>query len=369
MTTLPAASSARTPARLDAGDARPAVAAVGRDPGLRAGQADGGDARARGAPSTGASRSGARRSRAGRRARADPGSSVMAAARPSSSSVVSPMAQTTTTRSWPAARSRAMRRATRLMRSASATDEPPNFWTTREAGMSPGILPCGSRAGPTMADGRCRDPCASISTAVRRSHPSPAARSTSVARCSPRPMARAVAAFHALAAEPIRCRGRHPARRPRSPSRITKSSRCGSRSTASTPSRSTGSAGPPGRSRAATSSSTCRTSRGRPGPGSRPTSRRAWRRSAKRSTAAAPPRAVFTLGFCMGGRMSFLAGALGLDLAGVDRAVRDARRAVAQRRAGSGRCRRVDRRAGPRPLRRRGRRPSRPRRSPLSTTR
>ena len=45
----------------------------------------------------------------------------MAAASPSSSSVVSPIAETTTTRSWPAARSRAMRRATRLMRSASAT--------------------------------------------------------------------------------------------------------------------------------------------------------------------------------------------------------------------------------------------------------
>ena len=29
------------------------------------------------------------------------------------------------------------------------------------------------------------------------------------------------------------------------------------------------------------------------------------------------PRAVFTIGFCMGGRMSFLAGTLGLDLAGV----------------------------------------------------
>ena len=29
------------------------------------------------------------------------------------------------------------------------------------------------------------------------------------------------------------------------------------------------------------------------------------------------PLAVFTLGFCMGGRMSFLAGTLGLDLAGV----------------------------------------------------
>jgi carboxymethylenebutenolidase len=29
------------------------------------------------------------------------------------------------------------------------------------------------------------------------------------------------------------------------------------------------------------------------------------------------PRSVFTIGFCMGGRMSFLAGTLGLDLAGV----------------------------------------------------
>src|SRR4051794_3765165 len=55
----------------------------------------------------------------------------MAAARPRSSSVVSPIAETTTTRSLPAARSRAIRRATRLMRSASATDEPPYFWTTR----------------------------------------------------------------------------------------------------------------------------------------------------------------------------------------------------------------------------------------------
>src|SRR6478736_7779627 len=61
------------------------------------------------------------------------GSSVMAAARPRSSSVVSPIADTTTTRSLPAARSRAIRRATRLMRSASATEEPPYFWTTRGA--------------------------------------------------------------------------------------------------------------------------------------------------------------------------------------------------------------------------------------------
>ncbi len=35
------------------------------------------------------------------------------------------------------------------------------------------------------------------------------------------------------------------------------------------------------------------------------------------TTGRTAPDAVFTLGFCMGGRMSFLAGTLGLDLAGV----------------------------------------------------
>jgi len=49
---------------------------------------------------------------------------VIAAARLSSSSVVSPIADTTTTRFAPAARSRAMRLATRRIRSASASDEP-----------------------------------------------------------------------------------------------------------------------------------------------------------------------------------------------------------------------------------------------------
>ena len=58
------------------------------------------------------------------------GSSVMRAASSSRWSVVSPIAETTTTRSEPAARSRAMRRATCRMRSASARDEPPYFWTT-----------------------------------------------------------------------------------------------------------------------------------------------------------------------------------------------------------------------------------------------
>ncbi len=48
-----------------------------------------------------------------------------------SSSVVSPIADTTTTTSWPAFLASTIRRATRLMPSASATDEPPYFCTTR----------------------------------------------------------------------------------------------------------------------------------------------------------------------------------------------------------------------------------------------
>ena len=56
-------------------------------------------------------------------------------------------------------RSRAMRRATRLMRSAPATDEPPNFMTTRGLGMA-GILAEGPRK-----PGRAR--------AVRRRVPEP----------------------------------------------------------------------------------------------------------------------------------------------------------------------------------------------------
>ena len=53
------------------------------------------------------------------------------AARSRSSSVVSPMADTTTTTSSPAFWASTIRRATRLMPSASATEEPPNFFTTR----------------------------------------------------------------------------------------------------------------------------------------------------------------------------------------------------------------------------------------------
>src|SRR3954463_590916 len=62
------------------------------------------------------------------------GIGVTSRARSSSSSVVSPMALTATTTSLPALRVSTMRLATRLMLSASATDEPPYFWTMRLTG-------------------------------------------------------------------------------------------------------------------------------------------------------------------------------------------------------------------------------------------
>ena len=67
------------------------------------------------------------------------GSGETCCARSSSSSVVSPMAETTTQTSWPSLRVATMRSATRLMRSASATDEPPYFWTTSPTTALPGI--------------------------------------------------------------------------------------------------------------------------------------------------------------------------------------------------------------------------------------
>ena len=47
-----------------------------------------------------------------------------------SSSVVFPRAESTATTRWPCSRADTIRRAARLMRSASATDVPPNFITT-----------------------------------------------------------------------------------------------------------------------------------------------------------------------------------------------------------------------------------------------
>ena len=58
------------------------------------------------------------------------GSGVTCSARSRRSSVVSPMAETTTTTSLPALRVLTMRCATRLMPVASATDDPPYFCTT-----------------------------------------------------------------------------------------------------------------------------------------------------------------------------------------------------------------------------------------------
>ncbi len=58
------------------------------------------------------------------------GSGLTWLARSSSSSVVSPMAETTTTTSSPALRAATMRSATRLIRSALATEDPPYFCTT-----------------------------------------------------------------------------------------------------------------------------------------------------------------------------------------------------------------------------------------------
>jgi hypothetical protein len=55
------------------------------------------------------------------------GASVTCRANCSSSSVVSPMAETTTTSSYPSARRAAIFAATCRIRSTSATDEPPYF--------------------------------------------------------------------------------------------------------------------------------------------------------------------------------------------------------------------------------------------------
>ena len=59
------------------------------------------------------------------------GSGLTWFARSMSSSVESPIAETTTTTRSPALRAETIRCATRLMPSASATDEPPYFCTTR----------------------------------------------------------------------------------------------------------------------------------------------------------------------------------------------------------------------------------------------
>ena len=62
------------------------------------------------------------------------GASDTSWARRSRSSVVLPIADTTTTTSWPSLRVRTMWSATARIRSGSATDVPPNFWTRRLTG-------------------------------------------------------------------------------------------------------------------------------------------------------------------------------------------------------------------------------------------
>ena len=73
------------------------------------------------------------------------GSGLTWLARSRSSSVVSPMAETTTTTAWPALRVATMRWATRLMPSASATEDPPYFCTTRATGRRSFVPAAGRR--------------------------------------------------------------------------------------------------------------------------------------------------------------------------------------------------------------------------------
>ena len=66
-------------------------------------------------------------------------------ARARRSSVVSPIADTTTTTSLPAPLAVAMRSATFRIFCTSATDEPPYFWTTMGTGRPPGRVSNGRR--------------------------------------------------------------------------------------------------------------------------------------------------------------------------------------------------------------------------------
>ena len=85
-------------------------------------------------------------------------------ARSISSSVVSPIAETTTTTSLPSLRVATIRSATRLIRSAVPTDEPPYFWTTRPtatlllslaaAGVATAARPAGDRRTNPRTPGR-----------------------------------------------------------------------------------------------------------------------------------------------------------------------------------------------------------------------
>ena len=88
------------------------------------------------------------------------GSGLTWLARSSSSSVVSPIAETTTTTSSPALRAATMRSATRLIRSALATEDPPYFCTTSATTVH--SLPATTLSVPTppgiSAGGACQTP-------------------------------------------------------------------------------------------------------------------------------------------------------------------------------------------------------------------
>ena len=116
------------------------------------------------------------------------GSGVTCSARSRSSSVVSPMAETTTTTSWPALRVATIRWATRLMPVASATDEPPYFCTTMPTGQSSRV---GRRLRPPSGLRRATPRCAATVRRVYRGRASSRRRSSSIssaaATCSSSP--------------------------------------------------------------------------------------------------------------------------------------------------------------------------------------
>ena len=94
------------------------------------------------------------------------GSADIFLASESSSSVVSPIAETTTTSWCPSARLAATRAATLRIRSTSATEEPPNFWTMT---LMSGVV-AGAPGGPRKESEHLRvltDRCPSIVSRAR----------------------------------------------------------------------------------------------------------------------------------------------------------------------------------------------------------
>ncbi len=163
--------------------------------------------------------------------------------------MASPMALTTTTRSFPAARSRAIRRATRLMRSASATDEPPILLDDEGGRHSVGILPPESRLTRVHDQDGTPQRAAAMCFDLDSRPPIPpiaggALDSERVTLDGPRRQPPRRIPGLGCRADRRRARRSFPTSAGSIPT--TRSSRCGSPSTASTRSPSTGSGGPPG---------------------------------------------------------------------------------------------------------------------------